>query len=569
MKTYCYPYRVVFWLILSCIFLFSSMTPALGQSRSVAFLPFDVHADRDLSYLSSGIRDMLASRLAGSVGIKIIDKGMVDSALAGSGKISRSEEFVELGRRLQSDYVVAGSLTALGGGVSLDAKVYFVSGSAMTENFYATAAKEDDVIVAIDDLAWDIAEKVFSYKRPASRLRQAAIPAGPAASPYTTAHPERAFMYPPEGGYGSSPFVRPRGIAGALGFTKTQNLKMFLQAMDVGDVDGDGIDDVVMAGGTEIFFYHRTGNRLEKFGSIPVLARYTIHGISLADLNNNGRNEVYVSCADDFSPNSFAIEWQDKGFEYLFKDARWFVKPITVPGEGEILAGQRAGGRGGLMPGIFGLTVNNGNLDQGSRLPVPKAVNLFNFSMVDLDGDGQTEIVAIDDADRLRVYQPGGKLLWKSDDYYGGTKSYIGDHSIRKSRRMDEDAERIYVPSRIVVQDINRDGIQDVILNKNLSTSSRLFKRLKSYPSGEIHGLIWNGIGLAELWRTRKIDGYVADYQLRLRDVSEGEKSSSDGPDAILYVGVVLRSGWMDAITSEESTMIMYQLDFESEKEGM
>lgn len=569
MKTSCYPYRVVFWSILSCILLFPSITPAQGQSRSVAFLPFDVHADRDLSYLSSGIRDMLASRLAGSAGISVIDKGMVDSVLAGSGKISRVEEFVELGRSLKSDYVVAGSLTALGGGVSLDAKVYSISVSAMPENFYATAAKEDDVIVAIDDLAWDIAEKVFSYKRPASRLRQAVTPAAIAASPYTTAHPERAFMYSHEGGYGSSPFVRPRGIAGTLRFTKTQNLKLSLQAMDVGDVDGDGVDDVVMAGETEILFYHLTGNRLEKFRSIPVLARYIIHGISLADLNNNGRDEVYVSCADDFSPNSFGIEWQGKELEYLFKDARWFVKTITVPDEGVILAGQRASGSDGLAPGIFGLTVNNGNLDQGSRLSVPKVVNLFNFSMVDLDGDGQTEIVAIDDTDRLRVYQPGGKLLWKSDDYYGGTKSYIGDHGIRKTMRMGEDAERIYVPSRIVVQDINRDGIQDVILNKNLSTSSRLLKKMKSYPSGEIHGLIWNGIGLAELWRTRKIDGYVSDYQLRLRDVSEGEKSSSDGSDAILYVGVVLRSGWMDAVTSEESTMIMYQLDFESEKEGM
>ena len=570
MKKFRYPYKLFSWLILSCIVLLFTMTPVLGQSRSVAFLPFEVHADRDLSYLSSGIRDMLASRLAGSVGIRIIDKGMVDSALAGSGKISGVKEFVEFGRRLHSDYVVAGSLTALGGGVSLDAKVYFVSGSAPPENFYVTAAKEDDVIVAIDDLAWDIAEKTFSYKRPASRLGRTAAPSGTAAvSPYTTAHPERAFMYPPEGGHGSSPFIRPTGITGTLGFTKTQNLNLFLQAMDVGDIDGDGADDVVIAGKTEICFYHRTGNRLEKFHTIPVLARYVIHRVSLADLNNNGRDEVYISCADDFTPNSFGVEWQGEKFEYLFKDARRFIRTIAVPGEGVILAGQRGDSRGGVSPGIFRLTINNGNLELGTRLSVPKIINLFNFSMADLDGDGQAEIVTIDDSDRLRVYRPGGKLLWKSDDHYGGTKNYIGDHGPSKTRPSVGEAERIYVPSRIVVQDINNDGIQDVILNKNPSTSSRVFKKIKTYPSGEIHGLVWNGIGLAELWRTRKIDGYVADCRLRLQDVPEGEKSGANGPGAILYVGLVLRSGWMDIMTSDESTIIMYQLDFEPEKETM
>ena len=570
MKKFRYPYRLFSWLILSLIVLLFTMTPALGQSRSVAFLPFEVHADRDLSYLSSGIRDMLASRLAGSVGIKIIDKGMVDRALAGSGKISGVKEFVEFGRRLHSDYVVAGSLTALGGGVSLDAKVYYVSGSAQPESFYATASKEDDVIVAIDDLAWDIAEKTFSYKRPASRLDRTAAPSGTAAvSPYTTAHPERAFMYTPEGKYGSSPFIRPTGITGSLGFTKTQNLNLFIQAMDVGDIDGDGADDVVIAGLTEICFYHRTGNRLEKFHTIPVLARYVIHRVSLADLNNNGRDEVYISCADDFTPNSFGVEWQGEKFEYLFKDARRFIRTIAIPDEGVILAGQRGDSRGAVSPGIFRMTVNNGNLELGARLPIPKIINLFNFSMADIDGDGQAEIVAIDDSDRLRVYRPGGKLLWKSDDHYGGTKNYIGDHGPAKTRPSVGEAERIYVPSRIVVQDINNDGIQDVILNKNLSTSSRIFKKIKSYPSGEIHGLVWNGIGLAQLWRTRKIDGYVADCQLRLQDVPEGEKSGPDGPEAILYVGLVLRSGWMDIMTSDESAIIMYQLDFESEKETM
>ena len=557
------PHR--FALILTLFLCLFGMTAQLNAApatpapaKKVAFLPFETHAAKDLSYLTSGIRDMLASRLAAGARIRVIDRAAVDKALAGA-KPSQPEQFRALGKNVGADYVVAGSLTAIGTGMSLDAKVFSVTGDEPAQTFFATAASENEIIAAIDQLAWEVGAKVFGAQRPGSVATPAANQ--PAQPQYLSAHPERAFMG--EGGRGASPFIRPLGSTGPFGFTKSQNFNMYLQAMDVADMDGDGEDEVILADRGEVGIYKRDGKKLRKVGQITTIAKYKIHYISVADLNRNGKAEIYVSAADEKEPNSFACEWQGKNkVEYLFKDARWYVRAMELPGEGMTLLGQRPAVSSPIMPGVFRLDVAKGKLVKGSAVQLPAWINVFDFSIADLDNDGSKEIVAIDQYDRLVVAKQSGTTLWKSDDYFGGTNRFIGGRDAIGAKGAKDDTGdpegRTYIPSRIVIADLNKDGVVDVLVNKNLSSSSRLFKNMKNYPSGELHALTWNGIALTEIWRTRKIDGYIADYLLR-PDKKE--------PTAELLVGLVLRQGDLDLLSSKNSTVLMYNLDFsEAEK---
>ena len=185
---------------------------------------------------------------------------------------------------------------------------------------------------------------------------------------------------------------------------------------------------------------------------------------------------------------------------------------------------------------------------------VPDKVNIFDFVLLDLEADGRTEVVSINQSDRLTVMRQSGKQRWGSADYYGGTTRYVGEAEMEYSSGQ---IERYYIPSRIIVMDLNNDQKMDVVINKNLSTASRVFSNLKSYPNGEIHGLAWNGIALAELWRTSKIDGYIADYQL---------KKIGDEGKAILYVGVILSTGVDEIFSTHDSTVLMYPLDLSTDK---
>ncbi|NOX25026.1 MAG: hypothetical protein GXP59_02725, partial [Deltaproteobacteria bacterium] len=213
--------KIIRLFVLLTIFV-SSSSFAAAPPATLALMPFQVHAAKDLAYLDSGIRAMLASRLTANAGVRIVKQA------AGA------------------DYVLRGSLTSFGGSFSIDAVLTPVRGGTK-QNFYATAPKESAIIGAVNKMTWDIAVKSFGKKRPAgaapaAQTRVAAIPTAAMPAPaYRTANPELAFRGSHQAGSGMNNLVRPlRVVNTPFGFTKSQNFRLGLTAMAVGDVDGDG-----------------------------------------------------------------------------------------------------------------------------------------------------------------------------------------------------------------------------------------------------------------------------------------------------------------------------------------
>ncbi|HIJ79767.1 MAG: FG-GAP-like repeat-containing protein [Desulfobulbaceae bacterium] len=521
----------------------------------IAFLPFKSNGPKDMTYLTNGIRDMLGSRLASEVGLTIIDRATVDQTLPSPAQLKNVDDYRQAGKQLQADYLVIGSLTAFGSSLSIDSKVFNVAQGSL-QSFYATAKNEDEIILAIDKLAWDISEKVFSHPRPATALVQPATAPtqnSQATNPYMSAHPDRT-LAGRNGFYGASPFITPKGATS--GFTKSQNMRMSLQYIEKADLNGDGVDEIIMADRKSVQIFSRDGNRFAKVGQVTVANRLRIHAVSIGDLNGNHKPEVYVSAADYNAPNSFAFEWIEKDqVNYLVEDAPFYLRTMDIPGEGKVLLGQRADIDYPVSPGIYRLALAGNNLAQESRFEMPAKVNLFDFAVADLDGDKINEIIAIDQYDRLQVMHAAGSILWKSDDYYGGSTRFIGGRDglgLAAELDADKDLNRVYIPSRIIVRDLNHDGLPDILINKNLSSASRVFKNMKSYPAGEIHALTWNGIALAELWRTQKIDGYIVDYLL---------SPNPDNTKAELLVGIILPGSSLSFLEEQNCTVLMYQLN--------
>ncbi len=79
-----------------------------------------------------------------------------------------------------------------------------------------------------------------------------------------------------------------------------------------------------------------------------------------------------------------------------------------------------------------------------------------------------------------------------------------------------------YINLRILTYDTNKDGKREIIIVKNISSAARMFQRVKLFTSAEVYNLEWDGMGMVENWRTKKISGYVADYQFKDID-NDGE----------------------------------------------
>ena len=137
------------------------------------------------------------------------------------------------------------------------------------------------------------------------------------------------------------------------GVRKSSPLSMQMVTMAVGDLDGDGVEEIVLATDGELQFYHFREGRFAPIAKAPISKRLKIHAINLADLDKNGKMEIYISATDENTVSSLIAEWdKERGLQILHKNIRWYLRPMEVPGEGCGFnrPGERAGGKYSCFP---------------------------------------------------------------------------------------------------------------------------------------------------------------------------------------------------------------------------
>ena len=172
----------------------------------------------------------------------------------------------------------------------------------------------------------------------------------------------------------------------------------------------------------------------------------------------------------------------------------------------------------------------------------PREAKVFGLTVTDLRSQGAFDNVILEDSERLNIVSADGKFSWRSRVLYGGTNNF---YETKKKRDPDYGKEvgpdwRVYIPGRIIAKDLDGDGLKEVIINKN-HRSSRLTERVRNYEMGEIYGLVWQDGYLDTHWKTREINGYISDFQVK--DVD------NDG-DEELVVAVVNFGSITEKVTS-------------------
>jgi hypothetical protein len=194
-------------------------------------------------------------------------------------------------------------------------------------------------------------------------------------------------------------------------------------------------------------------------------------------------------------------------------------------------------------------------------MKIPMGLSVYGLTFENLGAGINEKIIAMDELDYLCIFEKTTKplsriftfgfknedLIWRSDDVYGGSNNYIDDDN--KNRSSEVDAKIAFINLRILTHATNKDGKKEIIIVKNLSSVGRVLKNLKLFTSSEIYNLEWDGLGMAENWRTKKINGYVADYVLK--DIDNDGK-----PEIVL--ALVLSVG---TSIKNKSVIVVYKLD--------
>lgn len=529
------------WGIILClsVLLLSPSGLMAKDKTTVAVLPFTVHSADNIDYVRQGIWDMLASRISVSDKIELTSKDTVLDALKSQGgKELALADVYGLGKKLNVDYVVWGSITKIGNSFSVDGKLVDIAAYKSSVGVFTQSQGMDDLIPKITDFAQRIDAHILGTVPPA--FNQAAAPAAPPPTPPTAQSSRESQIISgmkagQKGTYTAlinPDFITGTGPLDRKKFWMSEKRPTEYRGMDIGDVNGDGLNETVLIDANTIYIYQKKGESFTLLQTIKGNSYDNYLALDVADINQSGIKQIFVTNLLKDTVDSFVLEYRNNKYVKIATRLRWFLRVINTSAGPPMLLGQARGLEQPFDSDIHEITWAGGRYKQGQKQKIPRGLSIYGLTIDNLSEGGKDKIIALNQDDYLCIYEPtekplwqlqtfGGNnnLLWKSDENFGGSSLYVQNPDSSGGEAYQQNT---FINLRILTYDLNKDGKREVVIVKNISSAARVFQNVKYFTGAEVYNLSWDGLGLLENWRTRKINGYVADYQFKDID-NDGE----------------------------------------------
>lgn len=474
-------------IFLSVFFLASTLAAAQApQEREdpakrqgpykVAILPVAIHSPENIEFMREGLLDMLSSRVELEGRVSVVEKQVVRKALAGiSGEIDQ-DAARKLGAQLGADYVVFGSLTKLGDSASLDLKVVDIKGEKAMSSVFEQAKKMEEIVAGVGEISRKVDEKILGYS-----LVPPAVAKTERPLPETAAIPQIP-QIPTAPGF--RPYTAPgRGAAMApsVEFWQSQPLSFKVRGIAIGDLDGDGRNEVVMIGQRELHIY-----RVEK-GEFKLLKRFegkrtdNYLAVDVGDINKDGKAEIFVTNFQggqlSQSPeterlSSFAATFQNETFKIVQEDIDWFLRVVEWGSKGSVLLAQSKGTQTPFEGPIVELGWDGKKYKQTRKTDLPKGYSLYGFAP--FEHEGKTYNVFIESDFRLKVTNAKGKVVWRSQTTYGSDIAFRAKPMPSGATYYDGD-DMAFINVRVIARG------SEILVIRNISPVGQFFKRTKYY----------------------------------------------------------------------------------------
>ena len=487
-----------FWSVLwLCVLLLMSAVQSSAETFAVA--PFKVNGPEGYAYLGKALPPMIGSRLytAGK-----LEQSPAQDALANLKAPAAKVEAQKALAASKADYLAYGSVNIMGSEASLDLSILDVKGSVWQGSAQGPAA---DLLGAIGEVTNRAKSELFG-------IAPAGVGTGPRQMNSEFVVNERI------GAAGTylNPALRYQGTD--TDRTRSQSLDYTSRGMEVADIDNDGSEEVVLFSEYDIYAYRWINGKLEQFASYSL--DNTTKPLAVRHISMGSASYLIVPAWDMSSKtaSSLILTVKDDAFVPVQKGIPYFINvlyngPEMVP----MLVGQDPDRVRGVRGAVFEVGVQNGKAQRLSKLQnLPKEANVFNFTYVQGGKNGGDLLVVIGPEEYLLTHNSSGTRLAKSDEKYAGTA--VGLPITRDFPGLGTSSEDsgmfYYIPSRLVTADLDRDGQTELILVHPVSMGASLLENYRTFPQGEVQALVWDGVGMDIMWKTRRIKGSVADVAL-------------------------------------------------------
>jgi TolB-like protein len=507
------------WVLL--ILIPTLLMPLLSDSQTkdanhlyhIAIFPFLIHSQERLDYMRDGIYDILSSRITVEGKTAVIDRARVERVLNEERPTHLDDDVAKkIGMKVGADYVVFGSLTKVGTFISLDARMISIRENNPPLTAFTQHKGLDDVMTNIGDFAQEIGMKILGH--PSARAQ--------ALDPRRT-----GLVYPEEGG------------RSGRDFSKSEGFDFEIKGLDIGDVDGDQKNELVVMDTHTLYIFKYDGGKMTLLEKIEYGNENNFLTLDVADINRNGYAEIIVTNLIEDNLRSFILEFEQGKLRKITDKAEWFFRVLDHPNEGPLLMGQQMGSEGIMAGPIYRMVWRKNSFENSPKMPFPKETTLFGIGLVEGRDKGSLDTVVHDDFSQLKILDPKEKYLLRSNDQARGTTNFYETKKKKDLSYKDSESPpwRVYIPGRIVVRHPGREGKTEIIINQNQSVTGNIFDRIRIFDKGKIYGFIRNGNAFVTKWATREMNGYISDFQVRDVD-NDGEEE--------LVVSVVSSAGVFD-----------------------
>ena len=283
----------------------------------------------------------------------------------------------------------------------------------------------------------------------------------------------------------------------------------------MGDVDGNGEKELIVSDGNTIRIYEFRQEPHEIW-SIKGNSNEKHLSISTLDLNENGRDEIFITSFADSRPNadladsemkrkksdnnimSFALEYNPPdGYKRIWEKNSYAMRVI-----GKTLLMQKFTPDRAFTGPVFKGILKDRDYTTGSPLELPGGVEIYGFTYVDWQNSGHAHVLTFNNRGYLNLYD-GNELIWSSKSSYGKFDSFA-----QKSYSVPNQDTAWVMKERLIT--IKSGQGDEVIAVKKVPFLNRL--ESLGYKKSEVYSLRWDGETMEETLVAGEINGTVTDY---------------------------------------------------------
>lgn len=442
-----------------------------GQPK-VQVLAVEVFNSPQVKEIAPGLRSMIASRISGE-----------------GYEVSTRDDMPE-----PADFTLRTTITRLGGLYSVDAELAPLKSGVEGVRGYEAVPEFDDIMKAL--------EKVC--ERVKSRLGQLAgmqkIGEQPLTPPLER-HPPRL-----EPALAASPAPTPRTPADALQvFREVAKIEGEAVSLTSGDFDRDGALELAIAVGRTFQIYRETLQGVQKVWEGPSQVGFSPLLLSSGDLDGDGVVELALAGFSGADAYTQVYRWSEKGLSKVGDSALALLR-ITASREGrtELVGMTSVGGTEALSGLVRRFDFNGGKIVPGDKLPLPDLVTSLDFQWVSFDKRPPV-LLLLDREHKLRIYNEKFGLEASTETPVMGSRSRLEGERDQRSGEI------------ITSWEVNAPGLlwsapdgHDYLLTHANAQAAYTPGVWKSYESGALAAIRWDGVALHKGGESPKFPGYIA-----------------------------------------------------------